>query len=658
MNRELYSKAVEAYDNGNPIMSDEEFDKLEQSIEEETRTFGGNGDFPHVVPMKSLSKSMTIEEASSFILNSLKKSIVHYSPKLDGMSGEVLVRFNKVERVLTRGDGEKGSNITETSKSIVERCLDLNGFIKMFRSIRLRGEFIIQKKYFQEINDYLISVNQEPVTSLRNAVSGFLKRKELDDNLLKYIEFIPYILLSEDGKMFCNFSDGFEKIFCFLNPSRVALPIFYNKSWSGKIKDESIDFQEFFNSYTQRRDSFPYEIDGVVLKLDDIKAFIDEGETSHHPKGATAWKFPAEVKQVQIQGYEWSISTKSISPVAIIHSTYLDGAMISRIAMHSLNNIIKCQAYIGNTVSLVRSGGVIPKISYSIEESTDLTSRDLKEFIDSDESLKDLFLEKIQFPKVCPSCNSEIEINSNMTKISCKNSNCPERLSSRLEVFAKAVGIEEIGSETAKELVRLGVKLPSDLWSLTRERLQKESILNTEKVISNLLSQIYEIREVSEVKLLSSLSIDMMGVEVATKLLRSSGGLQKLKTLDFESFEMISPYHEDVSEVIYSSFISMIPEIERLEQRLLVKPLVTTDQSLQGINIVITGETSRRREEWKSIIESKGGKLNSSVSKKTTYLVTNSTDMTSKMRDALKLGVKILTETELQSLVMNRESLS
>lgn len=649
MNKELYKEAVEAYNNDNPIMSDEEFDNLERSIFDEEKSFGGFGEFPHVVPMKSLSKALTIEEGISYIMNNLCKSPIHYSPKLDGISGDVLINFNKVEKVLTRGDGEKGVDITSVTESIINRCIDLNGFIKMFRSVRLRGEFIIKKKYFDDINNYLISIDQEPITSLRNAVGGFLKRKVMDTNLLKYIDFVPYILLSEEGKMFCDFSTGFEKIFTFLSEGEHT---FYKKPWSGVINSlPSLDLNSFFEVYISMRENFPYEIDGVVLRLDEFNKFIEEGETSHHPKGAIAWKFPAEVKTVEIIDYEWSVSTKSISPVAIITPTYLEGAVISRVAMHSLNNIIKCQAFIGNKVSLVRSGGVIPKISYSVDYSTDITSRDMRDFIISDEELKKEFFKRIKFPTTCPSCRSEISINFNMTKITCINPDCPDKLSSRLEVFAKAIGIEEIGSETAKELVKIGIKYPSSLWSLTEKFLVANSSINTEKVISNLLSQIYEVREVSEAKFLASLSIDMIGLEVAGKLIKNSGGLQNLKALDFESFEQVSPYRKDVSETIFYSFRLMIPEIEKLEKFLIIKPLEVKDQSLQNINFVITGETSILRGEWKSIIESRGGKLASSVSKKTNYLVTNSTDMTNKMKDAIKLGVKILTESELKTMV-------
>ena len=628
------------YVEDNPIATDEEYDKLyhqvldyeelhsdEVAADSPTKRVGGiiRDEFSkaqHISPMWSMEDVFTIEEVGEWLARVEKSEdnpTYVCEPKFDGASMNLLYENGKLIRAITRGDGTIGEEVTDNVRTIrsVPLSIDYKG------QIEIRGEVVIRKKDFELINDERLKNDETPFANPRNAAAGSLRQLDSSVSAKRKLVFYPWGL-GENTLEHQTLSEKMDYVheLGFLSPP---------------YKQECASLEEieaFYRKLISLRDEIPMVMDGMVVKVDEIDKQEDLGYTVKFPKWMCAYKFPAIEKVTKINSITLQVGrTGAITPVAEVEPVNIEGAMVARATLHNFDEIERKDIRIGDSVIIIRSGDVIPKITKVL---TDRRSGNEQ---------------SISRPTNCPTCDSEL-LNED-TLIKCQNLDCPDRVVNSIIHFAKKgnMNIDGLGNKIVELLVKNNIiKNILDLYHIKSEDLENLEGFK-EKRIAKLLGAIKNTQGTPLSKVISALGIEHIG-EVAGKALALEFGLDVVSA---ELDEIIAI--DGIGDEMANSLLEFMRVNDAFVLKLFaqIKPTVeekveAEENPFKDKTVVLTGSLSQSRSHYKSILETLGAKVSGSVSKKTDYVIYGE-KAGSKLKKAQDLEIETLTEEELHLLL-------
>lgn len=639
-----------------PIISDFEFDKmleeltqLEQdfpefsSMNSPTKRVGGDitkkfETVIHEYPMLSLSNTYSKEEIIDWVARldklGLDNAALVCELKYDGVAVGLRYENGSLIRAVTRGDGEKGEDITANVRTIKSVPLQLtNDFPAKFE---IRGEIFMPIAAFKEINEQRVLDGEEPFANPRNTAAGTLKLQDSSIVAKRGLDTFLYGVYQDDG-LFVNHLDAIRAAGC----------------WGFKIPPESQGYinlvhhvdgvMDFINYWDEKRHDLPFEIDGIVIKVNAYDEQRRIGFTSKSPRWATAFKFKTQQAESILQSVDYQVGrTGSITPVANLSPVSLGGTTVKRASLHNEDQIIKLDLHESDTVLVEKGGEIIPKIvGVNFEK-------------------RKVGAQPIRFISHCPECDSLLQREEGLSNHFCTNaSNCPPQVIGRLIHFVsrKAMNIDGLGEETVAQLVKEKMlQNPSDLYSMNSADLMKLDRM-AEKSVNNLLNAIEESKNIPFERVLFALGIRHVGETVAKKLVQHTLSLSKLIQMSKEDLLEIEEIGEKIADSILSFFLDeenkvWIEKLIDVGLQFESKEKEKDSEVLAGLTLVVSGVFDTfSREELKAIIERNGGKNSGSVSAKTDYLVAGEGMGPAKLKKANDLGIKILTELDFQKLI-------
>jgi len=646
--KELYLEKLEVlkkwayayYVDDNPIATDEEYDKLYHEVldyetenpneiasDSPTKRVGGvvRDEFSkatHIKRMWSMEDVFTTDEVQEWLDRTVKnvgKTPYVCEPKFDGASMNLLYENGSLVRAITRGDGVIGEEVTDNVRTI--RSVPLS--IEYQGQIEIRGEVVIRKDDFEIINKEREVEGENSFANPRNAAAGSLRQLDSSITAKRRLVFYPWGL-GENSLEQTTLSEKMEFVYNqgFLKPP-------YTKAC------ESIEqIEEFYHFLISKRDEIPMMMDGMVIKVDDTVKQEQLGYTVKVPKWMCAYKFPALEKVTKVNAITIQVGrTGVLTPVAEVEPVDLEGAMIARATLHNFDEIERKGLKVGDSVILIRSGDVIPKITKVLADRRDGTEMEIVR------------------PTECPTCGSEVLDEG--TLIKCQNMDCPARVVNSIIHFAKkgSMNIDGLGSRIVEMLVEEGkIKDILGLYSLKFEDMEGMEGFK-EKRINKLLDAINDSKGTTLAKLLSAMGIEHIGA-VAGKSISLEFGLgvvdvteEKLEVIDGIGVEMAASFVEFMRvnrEFVLKLFDKIEPTVE--------EKVEAEDNPFKDKTVVLTGSMSVGRGVVKEMLEKLGAKVSGSVSKKTDYLIYGE-DAGSKYDKAVKLEVSTLTEEQMRDMV-------
>ncbi|MCD6108055.1 MAG: NAD-dependent DNA ligase LigA [Thermoplasmata archaeon] len=638
-----------------PEISDAEYDKLMQELRELEEMYPDliTPDSPtqrvgappaeefktvkHTKPMLSLDTVLNEEEMRRFddrVRRELGVEKVEYvvEPKLDGLSVEVIYENGVLTRGSTRGDGINGEDVTENIKTIRSIPLRLREKeLKAPARLAVRGEVIMHIKDFEELNKKLIEKGEEPLANPRNAAAGSLRRLDPRETAERPLDAFFYEIMLLEGDTVKTQWDALQKI----------------KAWGLKVNphvrkcDGIEDVVRYHVEMGEKRDNLDYEIDGVVVKVNNIEYQDRLGVKARSPRWAVAYKFPPRLEKTQIMDIVVQVGrTGILTPVALLRPVDVSGVTVSRATLHNQDYIDQMDVRIGDFVRIGRAGDVIPEVVEVLKEE-----RTGKE-------------KKFHIPDKCPVCGSKVVREGAYYRCT-GGLSCIAQLKRSIQHFASkgAMDIEGLGGKIVDLLVDNGlVRRISDLYNIRKEDLLKLPRF-AEKSADNLIKAIEKSKEQPLPRFIYALGIPNVGEHIARVLAENFKSIENLKKAREENLLRIYEIGPEIAESVVSFFSEKrnLEELDRLA-RAGVKALTEVMEEkkpgiLEGKTFVFTGELdSFTREEAKRIVEELGGRAASSVSRKTDYVVVGK-NPGSKYEKAKQLGVKIISEDEFKKLI-------
>lgn len=621
-----------------PIASDEEYDTLYHQIKEfeaknpnqiakdsPTQRVGDNilesfSKSEHIERMWSLEDIFDTQELQEWI-NRVSKGenlLFTIDPKFDGASLNLLYENGKLQKATTRGDGFIGENVTQNAKTIQSIPLS----IPYTDRIEIRGECVIAKNDFERLNQERLENGESLFANPRNAAAGSLRQLDSKITAKRKLQFIPW------GVGFCTIEEN-----SFFELMQKIRSFGFLTSPFSKLCKNLQEIEESYQNLISKRDSYPIMLDGMVIRIDSIALQKNLGFTIKAPRFACAYKFPAIEKKAKILDITLQVGrTGVVTPVAILEPVMIEGAKVARATLHNFDEIRKKDILINDSVILIRSGDVIPKIIKSLP------------------SLRDGTQKKCEIPTHCPICGSELLIEEKLIK--CQNLSCKARLKNSLIHFIskKALNIDGLGKRIIDLLFERGkITKIEDIFSLQYEDLEDLEGFKDKK-IHNILNAIKESKGIDLWRFINALGIEHIG-EGASKKLANTFGLEFYQK-DFEDFITLDGFGEEMANSLVE-FCHINQERIKNLLNILTPKTTQTPQSttnLSGKTFVITGTLSQKRESYQEILESLGAKVSSSVSKKTDFLLCGE-EAGSKLAKAQELGVKILNEKDFWELI-------
>lgn len=625
------------YSDDEPLASDDEYDTLYKKIEkfeEENPVFkspysptlriGGEisegfEKLGHINQMWSMEDVFDDDELVAWIERGGKNGLNFYcEPKFDGASLNLTYNNGLLISALTRGDGKIGENVTTNAKTI--RSIPLEIAYKGL--IEIRGEVVISKSDFDLLNESRNLEGLTPLSNPRNAAAGSLRQLDSKESAKRKLQFYPWGV----GANELNFTTHSEAM-NFIRSLGFLQDDF-------KMVAKNIDeIREIYNNLHALRDSKTIQLDGMVIRVDDIKKCEELGYTVKFPRFMVAYKFPPLEKTTKLIGINLQVGrTGAITPVGIVESVNIDGANVTNASLYNFDEIKRLDLKIGDTVSIIRSGDVIPKIMGVYKDRRDGTQSDIKT------------------PTKCPVCGSELLIEEIIIK--CQNIDCKARAINSIIYFAskKCMNIEGLGDAIVKQLFESGkISKLIDIY-----RLSEDDLLGLDgfkdKKIANLLNAINSSKNAPLDKFISSLGIEHIGEVAARKIAMEfrdewlNASEEELLRLDGFGEAMARSFCEFI-HLNRDKILELIAAVEpkNLEQNSLNSPFL-------GKSVVITGTLSKPRDEIKELLLNLGAKVSSSVSKKTDFVLYG-TEAGSKLDKALELGVKTISESEFEAML-------
>ncbi|MCF6243436.1 MAG: NAD-dependent DNA ligase LigA [Sulfurovum sp.] len=638
---QLLNKWAHAYYvEDNPCATDEEYDRLYHEVldfetanpsqalaDSPTKRVGGvvRDEFSkakHIKRMWSMEDVFTTEEVQEWldrVVKNVGQTEYFCEPKFDGASMNLLYEDGKLIRAITRGDGVIGEEVTDNVRTIrsVPLSIDYQG------RIEIRGEVVIRKDDFEIINRERLEEGEAPFANPRNAAAGSLRQLDSSVTAKRRLVFYPWGL-GENSLPQTKLSLKMDFVYeqGFLKPP-------YTKAC-----DTIEEIEEFYHFLISKRDEIPMMMDGMVIKVDEVSLQEDLGYTVKVPKWMCAYKFPAVEKVTKVNDITIQVGrTGVLTPVAEVEPVDLDGAIIARATLHNFDEIERKGLMIGDSVILIRSGDVIPKITKVLDDRRDGTEK------------------PISRPTECPTCHSEVLDEG--TLIKCQNLDCPDRVVNSIIHFAKksSMNIDGLGSKIVEILVKEGkIKDILGLYHLKYEDLEGMEGFK-QKRIQNLLDAIHATKGVPLHRLISAMGIEHIG-EVAGKSLALEFGLgivdatlEQVVAIDGIGEEMANSLLEFM-RVNHDFVLKLFDVIEPTVE----EKVEAVENPFKDKTVVLTGTMSVSRGVIKEMLEKLGAKVSGSVSKKTDYVIYGE-DAGSKLAKAEKLGVATLTEGEMRGMV-------
>ena len=586
---------------------------------------------PHSSPMLSLDNALNEEEMREFdrrVRDLLRGEPFEYVAelKLDGLSMAVQFRKGQFAQAVTRGDGLVGEDVTENARTI--RSMPLNVKTDL-RALEARGEVIMPRKSFDKLNAEREQQQLSLFANPRNAAAGALRALDPNVTAARQLEYFAYFLLAEGRFYYTSHWDSLEALKAMgfkVNP--------YRKRCSGLD-----DLLEFYRHWETKRESLPYEIDGVVVKVDSVKQQQSLGWTAKAPRWAIAFKFAAHQAETSIEDIQVNVGrTGALTPVAFLKPVSIGGVTVARASLHNEDEIGRLSVEIGDRVLVERSGDVIPKVVRVVSQGSERRP--------------------FRMPKNCPVCGGEIVREEGEAASRCINTNCPARLQQSILHFAArgVMDIDGMGDVLVEQLVTRGmVKSVADIYKLDVPQLLQLERMG-QKSADKIIKNIDRSRNQPLPRVLNGLGIPFVGERTAQILAESFGSLDVIKDADEEALQQAEEVGPKVSQSIRLFFHEHHNRdlVERLRKAGLTFEHAVSKKSggpLTGKTFVLTGTLPNlAREDAKARIESAGGKVAGSVSKKTDYVVAGA-DAGSKLDKANSLGIPVLSEPELLEML-------
>ena len=637
--------ATEYYTSDNPSVSDSEYDRLYRELVElekahpeqvlpdsPTHRVGGKildgfEKYSHQYPLYSLQDAFSREELDAFdarVRKELDDVTYICELKIDGLSISLTYEQGIFVAGATRGDGSVGENITENLKRVKDIPLSLSEKI----DITVRGECYMPRASFNQVNLARQENGEPEFANPRNAAAGTLRQLDTavvaKRNLATFLyqEASPSTRDSQEKVL-----NHLEQLGFVVNPRRL-LAHSMDEVW------------EFIQEVGQERDQLPYDIDGVVIKVNDLTGQEQLGFTVKAPKWAVAYKFPAEEKEAKLLSVDWTVGrTGVVTPTANLTPVQLAGTTVSRATLHNVDYIAEKDIRKDDTVIVYKAGDIIPAVLRVVES-------------------KRISEEKLDIPTNCPSCDSKLLHFEDEVALRCINPRCPAQIKEGLIHFASrdAMNISGLGPSIVEKLFDANlVKDVADIYRLTVEDfLLLDGI--KEKSAQKLYQAIQASKENSAEKLLFGLGIRHVGSKASQLLLQHFHSIESLAQANPEEVASIESLGSVIAQSLQSYFETegakiLLSELKELGVNLDYKgQIVAADAALSGLTVVLTGKLERlTRSEAKSKLENLGAKVTGSVSKKTDLVVAGA-DAGSKLQKAQELGIEIRDEAWLESL--------
>lgn len=613
-----------------------------------SRRVGGaiTKDFPsviHELPMLSLSNSYDENDLLDFdkrIKNILKDEKYQYvcELKFDGAAVTLLYENGVFVQGATRGDGVQGDEITTNLRTIRSIPLKVADNKRIFKSldIEVRGEVFIKKDDFIRINEKQEEAGEKLYANARNTCAGTLKLKDsrivASRNLNMFCYFLRHRDSSEQSKLTSHFGN-----LQILKDLKFPVNSYY------KLKDNMNDVIEFCKEVDEMREKLPYEIDGVVVKVDSLKQQETLGSIAKSPRWAIAYKFKAKQADTKLKKIILQVGRiGTITPVAELEPVFLAGSTISRATLHNSDEIERKDIREGDYVRIEKGGDVIPKVVEVLKEKRPKNSK------------------KFNMPDKCPICQSELVRLEGEANYYCINYVCPAQVQGRIEHFVSrnAMDIEGLGYSIIEKFISLGyLKDITDIYNLkSYEKELKELERFGEKSIDNILSAIEDSKKRPFEKVLFAIGIRHVGERTARLLAKYFNDVDTLEKSAKEEIEKVKEIGPRIAESVYdffrkSSNREMVKKLKKAGLKFSSEAPKSVSKKLDGLTFVLTGSLENyTREQAKEIIENLGGNVSSSVSKKTSYVLAGS-EAGSKLDKAKALGVKVLNEKEFEKMI-------
>jgi len=642
-----------------PKIPDEQYDKLYKELENH------EGEYPelitpdsptqrvgsdltkefkpvqHKIPMLSLSNTYSEDELFDFDRR-VREGIgdineVEYIAelKIDGVSVSIRYENYNLVTAATRGDGTVGEEITNNVKTIRSVPLRLNRIKNSkydLSKIEVRGEIFMEIEAFKKFNKDREEKGEKTFANPRNSTAGTLKLQNPKLVAQRPLDLFIYFLVSENNQIETQ-SESLELI------KQLGLKVNPNYKLCKNINE----VLEFCKVWEEKREELPYEIDGVVVKVNSVKYQRNLGSIAKSPRWAVAYKFRAKQAETKLNKIYWQVGrTGTLTPVADLEPIFLAGSTISRATLHNIEEIERKDIREGDYVIIEKGGDVIPKVVQVITEKRGKDSV------------------KIVPPQNCPVCNSKLIRPDGEVAIYCENNTCPAQVKGKIEHFASrgAMDIEGLGKAIIDQFVEYDfLKSYADIYDLHKHKNELIALEGFgELSINNLISAIEESKNRPFEKVLFALGIRFVGAGAAQKLARHFKNIDNLLKASEDDIENIHEIGPSISVSIKKFFatsdnLEIVNRLRKAGLKFAVESTGETSEALKDLTFVLTGTLEKfTRDEAKEMIQQKGGKVTGSVSKNTSYLVVGE-NAGSKLEKAEKLGIKILTEDEFLSFI-------
>lgn len=629
-----------------PTIEDDEYDRLMRRIKEieaenpeivsessPTQHVGGYAintfeKVTHEVQMGSLQDVFSKGELYEFderVKKAVGKAVYCVEPKIDGLSVSLEYKDGVFVRGSTRGDGFVGEDITKNLKTIKSIPMVLHEKIPF---IEVRGEVYMPKADFEKLVRKQLENDEQPAKNPRNAAAGSLRQKDSRVTASRGLDIFVFNLQRIEGRELTCHSESLD----------------YMKSLGFNVIDGYKTFDNIEDAVSrimeigENRQSYSYDIDGAVIKVDNFELRNELGSTAKVPKWAVAFKYPPEEKETKLLDIEINVGrTGALTPVAVFEPVWLAGTTVSRAVLHNQDYIDSKDIRIGDIIAVRKAGDIIPEVVRSVSHAENS--------------------EPFVIPHICPVCHGKAERAEDEAVIRCVNIDCPAQLLKNIEHFASrpAMNIDGLGEAVVKQLVenRL-ISTVADLYSLQQQDL--EMLPGFAKVsASKLIANIESSKANSPDRLLFALGIKGIGQKNAQLLMKHFGSIEKLSETSPEEISAVENFGDILANNIFTALHE--PHMTELIERLKSYGVNTVYQSdvksdkLAGLTFVITGTLpDMTRDEAKTLIEQNGGKCSGSVSRKTSYVLAGE-EAGSKLTKAQQLGVTVISQQQLIEMI-------
>ena len=637
------------YNNDSPEISDMEYDKLLRELEDLEKQFpeyksensptshvGGTASSKfspvvHSVPMESLQDVFSKEELIDFdnrvksALNEKYEYVVEL--KIDGLSVSLEYENGYFKRGSTRGDGVTGEDVSENLKTIKDIPINLN---KNISSLDVRGEVYMSTEVFNKLNELQEIYEQKLFANPRNAAAGSLRQLDSEVTKKRQLSMFVFNIQAVNG---ISFNTHFETLKYMEECGFKVVPYY-------KVIDNIEDVYKRIEEISELRGELPFEIDGVVIKLNSLSQRDVLGSTSKTPRWAVAYKFPAEEKETKLIDIVVQVGrTGVLTPNAVLEPVRLAGTTVRKATLHNIDNILDKDIRIGDTVIVRKAGDIIPEIVSSVKDKR------------TEE------LEIYKMPELCPACGEKTVRFTDEAATRCINSSCPAQLMRTIIHFASrdAMDIEGMGPAVVSALIDNNIISSfSDLYYLNAEDISHLERMG-DKSAKNIIDAIEKSKQNDLSKLIFGLGIRFVGAKTAKSLSKHFKSMDNFIKADYETLISI----DDIGQKVAGSIIDFFKDNSNI---LLIEKLKSAnvnmqslekiiDERFKGKTFVLTGTLpTLKRDEASKIIESFGGKTSSSVSKKTDYVLSGE-EAGSKLEKAKTLGINIISEEEFMEMI-------